>query len=195
MTINFFTTEFRKKNIQGYEIKLAECRSHNDITAMVAPMKIQRYTYEFRLVRVFLDNYTQRVFKFGRSDNHQSHTPVERIYRLAGHLPGWDSTLNIPLRGPSGDDMIDICENYYKLTGHRILKDDVIIRIHDFTNIPSPSQSDPEFLIKKHERYLIKQYKETYGVLPVGNVRDEGFMDYKSTVDRAYYSQFIYEEA
>ena len=190
MAIKYYTIEFRNKIIQGYEIKLSECQSHTDICALLAPFKIVNYTYEF----IVVGEQSENILKVGHSNNSKSHTPIERVYRQAGHLSCWDDSKHVPLKGPSGSEMIDICQRYHKKNGRQISKNDIIIRINDFTNIPNPSQSDVKFLIKKHERHLIAEYKKVNGKLPIGNINDESFIDRKCDVDRSIYSKFFYEE-
>lgn len=159
------TITFENFIIQSYEINLDKLSSYIEISHALKPFKIIRYTYEF--------DCSNKTLKFGLSNDERSHTPLERIYRLSGNLPGWDNYLS----GPSGSEMKEYCANFVNRYKIPVDRKNVILRVYNFTDIPSPNVSDPDHMTKKHERELIKQHNQRYGYLPPGNIKDESHRD------------------
>lgn len=164
------TITFEKFIIQSYEIDLAKLNNYTEISHILKPFRIIRYTYEF--------NCNNKTLKFGLSNDGKSHTPLERIYRLTGNLPGWDQCLS----GPSGAEMKEYCANFIDRYKISVDRKNVVLKVYNFTDIPSPNVSDPDHMTKKHERELIKQHSQQYGYLPPGNIKDESHRDNQSFV-------------
>jgi len=173
------TITFEKFIIQSYEIDLSPLNKYTDISRILKPLGIIRYTYEF--------NCNGNTLKFGLSNDSKSHTPLERIYRQAGNLPGWPQCLS----GPSGAEMKEYCTNFFDRYKIPVDRKNVILKIYDFTNIPSPNVSDPDHMTKKHERELIKQHSQQYGYLPPGNIKDESYRDNQSFVSVSNWNSMI----
>lgn len=179
--INFTVTTQLDETVKLFEVDLSKCRSYLDFSHSLKRYNIKKYTYIFY--------YDDEILKIGLSNDENSHMVLERVYRLTGHLPGWPSSLS----GPSGREMVKICEDFYYVTGKRVHKNGVRIQIFDWSGIDSPT-SDPNFLTKKHERHLIKLYEDKYHTLPVGNIKDESYMDQKNYVDTVIFKEFFTEE-
>lgn len=163
--MKLYTITFENFIIQGYELDLDQLDDYVDISHVLKSYRIIRYTYEF--------NCNNKTLKFGLSNDEKSHTPLERIYRLAGNLPGWNHCLS----GPSGAEMKEYCANFLDRYKIAVDRKNVLLRVYDFTDIPSPNISDPDHMTKKHERELIKQHSKQYGYLPPGNIKDESYRD------------------
>lgn len=161
---------FENYQIPCYIIDLVSLNSANEISRLMKPYKVTKYTYEFK--------FNSNTLKYGLSNDENSHTPVERVYRLSGHIPGWSKQP----KSSSGSDMRTICDSYATQTGITVHKNQVVLIIHDFSYIASPNISDPDHLTKKHERYLIKNYETKYGQAPIGNIKTEKHMDYRAFV-------------
>lgn len=177
-----FTILFENYNIQCYEIDIGKIRNYKSISHLLKPFKIVRYTYEFIC--------NGKTLKYGLSNDERSRMPVERLYRLAGNLPGWMRAL----KGPSGAEMIEYCENFLHTYNEPVHKNNVILRVHDFSSIPSPNVSDPDHVTKKHERELIRLHEQSHGFIPPGNIKDEKHMDNKYFVSTDNWFRFIEEE-
>lgn len=175
------TIIYNTLTVPWYEIKFADIDSYLSICDLLRPFNIVRYTYEFKV--------KDRVLKYGMSNDEKSHMPVERVYRQSGHIPGWIYSLT----GPSGSDMVTYCNQYENRYNEKVIKDNVTLRIYDFTGIASPVLNNPNFLSKKHERHLIKTYLETNGELPPGNIKDEKHVDKNAGVNKTQWANFFSE--
>lgn len=161
-----------------YEIDLAKLSRPADVLSIMKKINATMYVYTF----VYLD----QIIKHGISVDKKS-LYGERIYRQAGHLDGWKQRLN----GPSGDDMVYINADYFAKTGEHLNRLGMKIVVHDLTNVESPSASDPSFHVKKLERDLIKQYYNEHNCLPIGNIKDEAYIDNKSYVSKETWSSMF----
>jgi hypothetical protein len=56
------------------------------------------------------------------------------------------------------------------------------LTVYDLTKVPSPSIHDPVLHVKQLERQLIKEHQELYGHIPIGNIKDESYLDKKSYI-------------
>lgn len=179
--MRYGTTIYNTLTVPWYEINFKDLKSYIDICDIMRYSKVVKYTYEFRV--------KDRVLKYGMSNDEKSHMPVERAYRQAGNLPGWGHMLT----GPSGAEMINYCRLYEDRYQEKVTKDDVTLKIYDFTNLPSPVLNNPNFLSKKHERYLIKTYLEQNNELPPGNIKDERHVDRSVGVSKIQWSNYFME--
>ena len=154
-----------------YEIDLAKLDRAADILQIMKHASVRKYVYTFS----YLDN----IIKHGISGDLKSN-PGDRIYRQAGHLDGWKSRLY----GPCGADMICINADYFAKTGEHLNRLGMKIKIYDLTNVESPSVADPMFHVKQLERQLIKEYFDEHNCLPIGNIKDEAYVDNKAYVSK-----------
>jgi hypothetical protein len=162
-----------------YEIDLSQIKAPAEISTIFKREHIEKYVYSF----VFVD----QVIKYGISGDSKS-IPGERVYRQAGHLEGWKTQLAI---GSSGCDMRDINERYFSKTGKRLNRIGMKVVVHDLSSVDSPSPVDRQLPIKQLERELIKEYEEKYKDLPVGNVKDESYIDRKTFVTKDTFNRLF----
>ena len=110
-------------------------------------------------------SHTLRYLKFGRS----AEGIGERVYRQAGHIPGWNSML----KGPSGSDMKEIIANYEKeYPDEKVHKNDVTLCIWDVTNTHNPNMYDKAYNTRLCENSLLDEHEKLFGCLPIGNLKD-----------------------
>ena len=124
-------------------INLTELDDYTDIYGIMHG--IERYTYAFV--------FNGEVIKYGVSaDNARMYG--ERLYRQAGHLPGWKKP---SLTGPSGGDM-----DYINRYGKSLNRHGMVIIVTDMTNCTRAECEDLE-------RYLIDTFINNTGAAPIGN--------------------------
>lgn len=152
-----------------YEINLADLSDAASISSIMKALRVVDYVYTFE--------YQGRVIKHGISVDKKSNYG-DRIYRQAGHLEGW----KYRLRGPNGNDMRSIDADFFAETGEHLNRLGIKIIVRDLTNISSPSLADCNLHVKQLERQLIKEYVDVHNRLPVGNIKDEAYIDNKTYV-------------
>jgi hypothetical protein len=152
-----------------YEITLTNLNNAAEISAVMKEFRVVNYVYTFV--------YQGTVIKHGISIDKKSNYG-DRIYRQAGHLEGW----KYRLQGPNGDDMRQIDNDYFQKTGKHLNRSGMKIVVRDLTNADSPSITDPIMHVKQLERQLIREYQDTYGHAPIGNIKDEAYIDSKTYV-------------
>lgn len=131
-------------------IDLAELRDYSDICEIMKYHKITKYVYEF--------SYNGMVIKYGLSaDNSRNYG--DRLYRQAGHIPGWP---RVSLVGPSGAEMRFINEDYTTKFGSPLHRMHMKITVIDLSN-----QTDVECEVL--ERFLINTHITMHGEPPIGN--------------------------
>ena len=162
-----------------YEIDLSQLNVAVDISKILKEFGTVKYVYKFE--------YKDEVIKYGISVDEKS-IFGERIYRQAGHLLGWPTRLAV---GSAGDDMRDIDENYCNKTGTNLNRHGMKITVYDLTNVASPSIADKNFHVKKLERQLIKEYSEKHNKLPIGNIKDESYIDNKTCVTKSTFDRLF----
>lgn len=129
-------------------IDLSDLDDYTDITDIMHG--VDRYTYEF--------SFNGETIKYGVSaDNARKYG--DRLYRQAGHLPGWKRPL---LEGPSGAEMDYINRDYINQRGRSLNRHGMIITVTDMTG---QTKAECEEL----ERYLIDNYINNHGKAPIGN--------------------------
>jgi hypothetical protein len=164
-----------------YEIDLAKLSSPSGILQIMKCLGIKKYVYTF----VYLD----KIIKHGISVDVKS-LAGDRIYRQAGHLDGWSSRLT----GPCGADMVDINADYFAKTGEHLNRQGMKIIVRDLTNVSSPSLTDSNLHVKQLERQLIKEYINEHNCLPIGNIKDEAYLDNKTYVTKSVWNN-LFEQA
>ena len=152
-----------------YEIDLSKLSEPAEISTIMKNLNVVDYVYTFE--------YQGKIIKHGISVDKKS-VRGDRIYRQAGHLDGWPSRL----LGSSGDDMRAINTQYYLQTGEHLNRLGMKIIVRDLTNCSSPSVSDQHFHVKQLERKLIKEYQDQHNSLPIGNIKDEAYVDNQTFV-------------
>jgi hypothetical protein len=152
-----------------YEITLTNLNNAAEISAIMKEFRVVNYVYTFV--------YQGMVVKHGISVDKKSNYG-DRIYRQAGHLEGW----KYRLQGPNGNDMRQIDNDYFQITGEHLNRIGMKIIVRDLTNTISPSITDPTMHVKQLERQLIKEYQDTYNCAPIGNIKDESHIDSKTYV-------------
>lgn len=165
-----------------YEIDLEKLNTAVEVSSIVKGFGTINYVYTFR--------YRGEIIKHGISVDKKS-IPGERIYRQAGHLLGWDKQLAV---GSAGDDIRLTDAKYYVKTGTNLNRKGMTITVYDLTNLESPSFADKHLHVKQLERQLLKEYEGKHGELPIGNVKDESYIDYKTCVTKSTWERlFEYE--
>jgi len=146
----------------------------------MADWAIEAYVYQFRTAA--------EIIKTGMSADFMSQWG-ERIYRQAGHLPGWP--MNYRLTGSSGSDMALIAQEYREKTGRLLDRNQVAIDVIDMTQSYQPGThiiSDRREQVRRAclelERLLITESVTRMGRLPIGN-RDSG----SQFCERAYHNE------
>jgi hypothetical protein len=147
-------------------IDLSKLDNFTEICAICKNLGIEASVYTF----IFRDE----VIKHGLSADNSS-TYGERIYRQAGHLAGWKTRLT----GSSGSDILSIDQLYFAKNKINLNRNEMVVIIRDLTNVPNPCVSDPKWLLKKHERDLIKLHEDEHGSPPIGNIKSEDYLDNK----------------
>lgn len=163
-----------------YEIDLALIPEPVTISHIMKSLDIVNYVYTFE--------YQGEVIKHGISVDKKS-IPGERVYRQAGHLLGWSKQL---AAGSAGDDMREIDSRYCCKSGKNLNRIGMKITIRDLTNVESPSRADKHLHVKQLERKMIKEYKEKHGELPIGNIKDESYIDNKTCVTKSTWDRLFY---
>jgi hypothetical protein len=155
-----------------YEIELSQLSQAADISAIMKKLDVVYYTYTF--------DYNGLVIKYGISVDKKSNSG-DRIYRQAGHLSGW----KYRLVGPNGNDMRIINDYYFQETGTHLNRVGMKIIVRDLTRVSSPSVDDPVLHVKQLERQLIKEHEKLHGHIPIGNIKDESYLDKKSYIAKS----------
>ena len=149
--------DFSKVKILTFPLK--GCIKPYDICNVFAHFSIDKYIYEIKC--------QNRTIKFGKStDNNYSFG--ERIYRQIGHLDSWGEH---KIKGPNGSEFLEINEEYLARYKEDMDHNDmsiVVWSLDDYEFI----FADPSVDVYKIEQYLIEQYSNTYGRLPIGNKND-----------------------
>jgi hypothetical protein len=161
-----------------YEIDLAPLIDAVGISSIMKSLGVVDYVYTFE--------YLGQVIKYGISVDKKS-IPGDRIYRQAGHLEGW----KYRLRGPNGNDMRAIDADYFAKTGEHLNRRGMKIIVRDLTNVSSPSFTDSNLHVKQLERQLIKEYIDAHNCLPIGNIKDEAYLDNKTYVTKSVWDNLF----
>lgn len=162
-----------------YEIDLEKLTAPVEISSIVKGFNTVKYVYTFE--------YRGEIIKHGISVDRKS-IPGERIYRQAGHLEGWHKQL---APGSAGDDMRDIDVKYFVKTGTALNRRGMKIVVRDLTDVESSSVADKDLHVKQMERQLIKEYKDIHHELPIGNVKDEAYIDNKTCVTKSTWNRLF----
>jgi len=156
---------------QTWELDLSTLSHYSDILKVMKYIKATDYVYTFI--------FNNEIIKHGLSTPADTTAETgERIYRQAGNLEGWNSKLH----GASGKDMIDIDTDYFARTGKHLNRMGMKIIVRNLTGIQSPNISDSKWHVKQLERKLIKEHISQFGKPPIGNIKEESYIDNKTFV-------------
>jgi hypothetical protein len=142
-----------------------------------------------------IDKYLYRimfkgiVIKYGMSAD-KSKNYGERLYRQLSHAESWGSLRNC---GSSGADWRVIEEEFFKLYGIKIDKNQISIKLWDVTNYPFTT-IDPWKEVYYMEQSLIDSYANIVGEKPIGNLHDDINFRQKGHIPLEVYNG-IFEEA
>lgn len=149
-----------------YNIHLRDLSTASFLLQFCKTKNIRNYAYAFVFNSPFA--FVDEILKIGRSAGGEI---GERIYRQAGHIPGWNTVLH----GPSGSDILEVIKLYETLnpasTG-LLNTSNISIRLWDVTGAPNPHISDVAYPTRVCENQLLTEYEELTGMLPVGNLKD-----------------------
>jgi hypothetical protein len=129
-----------------------------EIVRWMEELNIQFYVYWFQTVEGI-------VLKYGESGDCLSGDFGDRIYRQAGHIPGWSQS-EPWLVGSSGEDMKQILKDYEDLYNHKLTKDEIVIYVLPMNRTVATSVKE---LCEHFERMLINEHIATHGIPPIGN--------------------------
>jgi hypothetical protein len=133
---------------------------------------IQNYIYSFKT--------DTDIIKFGSSAGSRESTekeapPGDRVYRQAGHIPGWkDGTLN----SGAGADMAKTMARFFPNN----VKDDVTLMVYDTTNYEFSLKKCISYDLEYGEYSLILQHKTKNGSSPKGNIKDMSYVLNRSPI-------------
>jgi hypothetical protein len=146
-------------------IELKPLARPTEVLDWMRALNIKFYTYSFRVKDVVLIPAYAEVIKYGASGDCHTGELGERLYRQAGHIPGWTQT-EPWLVGSSGEDMCQILDDYNQAYKYNITKDDVVIDVWPMNNI---SMKDVKATCENDERRLINEHIAMHGIPPIGN--------------------------
>lgn len=153
-----------KLNHPNYRIPIRSLSKPNDLLRAFKIAKLKNYCYAF-YVHVPSHNI-DILMNIGMSTG--GHIG-DRIYRKIGNLPGWG---NLALTGDFGSDIKNVVhavEEKFAHIGLVVHKDNVTLHVWDTSNFVTDSFNNPTI---EAEKELIRQYKNQFGNLPVGNFQD-----------------------
>jgi hypothetical protein len=129
-----------------------------EIVRWMEEFRIQFYVYWFQTVEGI-------VLKYGESGDCLSGDFGDRIYRQAGHIPGWSQS-DPWLVGSSGENMKQILKDYEDLYNHKLIKDEIVIYVLPMNRTVSANTKQ---ICEQTERTLINDHISTHGIPPIGN--------------------------
>lgn len=161
------------QQLPRHTLQLVDFHGYREVSKAIGNLKMTKMIYSFvHLYKNDSDQLTADILKYGKAADNEWITGNwgDRVYRQAGHIPGWSKMLG----AGSGEEMMDVVANYTQQTGRIVHKDDVAIVLYDFTNFKFPVQDKFGKYLEKVENYLIEQYQsKNQGRNPVGNIKDE----------------------
>jgi hypothetical protein len=150
-------------------IDLSQLAEPIEVSHAMRRAKIYSYTYAFVT--------DEGIIKIGESAD-GSKTPGERIYRQAGHLPGWPTRP----KSSSGADMITIAQDFQNKYNRILHKDTVKIMIYQVGNKEEAVDL---------ERSLINEIIQFCGRAPLGNRDSKTKTQQKALTNQAKLNEFV----
>jgi len=146
-------------------IELKQLTRPTEILAWMTELNIKFYAYSFRTIGIPFIPPGGEVMKYGASGDCHTGEFGERLYRQAGHIPGW--TQSEPwLIGSSGEDMIHLLDDYDQVHKHKITKDEVVIDVWPMNRVLLRNVKEAS---EAMERKMINEHISKYGLPPIGN--------------------------
>lgn len=162
------------------QLKLKYLTRPIEIVDWMRELNIQFYTYSFYTVQ-------GEVIKYGASGDCHTGELGERIYRQAGHIPGWGQS-NPWLIGSSGDDMLQILTDYAQIYKKSLVKDDVEIDVWPMNRV---APQNVKQACEEAERALINEHISKYGMPPIGNKDHETNRELRKYLNEKILSGFV----
>lgn len=173
MTINHNT-------LPQFDIDLSQIKDACEIKGIMKKVGVLDYVYAFI-------NGTS-IMKYGQSSYKGQRNPYgERIYRQARYISGWQKSPKT--KNSSGSDFLKVLEYFPNVD-----KNQVRIHVWDLTGYNFAVEHDHSYELTSVENQLIENYKHIYGIIPVGNIKDESYIKSKTRVVDAVFSN-LFEEA
>ena len=133
----------------------------------------KKYIYKIRHSKLGI------VLKFGMSCPETDNTePGERLYRQIGHAASWGRK---KIQGPNGSEWNNIETTYRQLFKRKLNRQDLIVDVWDLTNYEFRT-INPKLEIIAIENSLIEEYESITGRRPIGNIKDESTVKYRSAI-------------
>lgn len=146
-------------------LELKQLTKPTELLDWMRALNIKFYTYSFRVNGIPFIPLCGEVIKYGASGDCHTGELGERLYRQAGHIPGWTQT-EPWLVGSSGEDMCQILDDYNQAYKYNITKNDVVIDVWPMNRV---SSKDVKVACEDDERRLINEHIATHGIPPIGN--------------------------
>jgi hypothetical protein len=193
---------FTNLNLQApdFLIKCNALTYSNEVYIAMRSNYIERsYVYA-----IAIDDPTQKfqyqIIKIGRSSPNPGDNEVdvgERIARQLAHLNGWQYYTGMDPISSHGQDFLNVVQRAInqKLLPANFNKDMITVGVWDITaRMPQVLQTavTNEFLATGYaEAELVKQYKNTYGNLPICNIQDpSNYKVYKGYIPKSVGQMF-----
>jgi hypothetical protein len=129
-----------------------------EIIRWMQELNIQFYVYWFETTEGI-------VLKYGESGDCQTGEFGERLYRQAGHIPGWSQSTPW-LVGSSGEDMAQILIDFEEAYNRKLVKNDIVINVLPMNKTVAVHTKE---ICEQIERVLINEHISTHGLPPIGN--------------------------
>jgi hypothetical protein len=162
------------------QLKLKYLTRPIGIVDWMRELNIKFYAYSFYTVQ-------GEVLKYGASGDCHTGEPGERMYRQAGHIPGWDQAQPW-LVGSSGDDMLQILNDYTQTYKKSLFKDDVMIDVWPMNMV---ALKNVKKACEEVERELITEHIAKYGMPPIGNKDHQTNRDLRIYLNEKILSGFV----
>lgn len=166
---------FTYKNRPIITLELKQFSEPAQILRWMRELNIQFYVYWFK-------TQDGTVLKYGESGDCESGEHGERIYRQAGHLPGYWLT------GSSGEDMSQILKDFEEEYGKRLTKNEVVICVMPMNGVLRGEIKEVCELI---ERDLINEHIRTHDRPPIGNKDYETYHQWRKHMNTKRLSKFV----
>ena len=149
-----------------HKLDFSKIQDYTSILKYFSKQHILYYTYTFEWVG-------RDIMKHGISYKNGTKRPLgDRAYTQAGYIPGWNK--DCLKRGPKSkeamDELIKTLENMY---GGKLVKDNVILTIDDYTNYKFSNPTDIYPELQNIEERMKNNYFIKHNRFPVGNKKQE----------------------
>jgi hypothetical protein len=159
------------------QLDLSKMKNACEIKNIMKKLAIKDYCYAFM--------HNNIVMKFGQSSDKDwmRGSYGERIYRQSRFIPGWPT---LAAAGSAGYDMEALAEKFPNIN-----KNDVSIQVWDMTSVTFSVATDHRYELTIVENELIAMHIKAFGHQPLGNVKDQSYINKQSRVtDQMFNSLF-----